>query len=440
LPLALLPLLLLLVSQGEAAWWFALPLHLISFGALALLCLGRLVESRPDTTHLTGFYLWLAAGGALGGVFNTLVAPALFRGIAEYPLVIAGACFLLAAGSGVLRPVFEPRQLVKPALVGVLTLAGLVANQRLGGEPRALLFFLAAPAILCFSLSREPARFAYAVAFLLVAGVVGETPAWGRVLHAERTFFGVYRISESTDGRFVTLYHGTTVHGRQVRGSTRPEPLTYYRADSPIADVLHAVDRAPRSVGVVGLGVGSLASYSRPGDTWTFYEIDPAVERMARDTRFFGFLAACDSCAVVVGDARVSLEASRAAHDLLVLDAFSSDAIPIHLLTREALEVYSRRLAPGGVLAVHISNRHVELRPVLARLARDRQWIAAARFDAVPEALQDRFSSSEWLVMARRAEDIAAIQRNPQWTTLAADNAPAWSDDFSNIWTALRWR
>jgi hypothetical protein len=440
LPLVLLPLLMLLVAQGEAAWWFALPLHLASFGALSLLCLGRLVEQRPGTAHLTRFYLWLATGGALGGVFNTIVAPALFSGVAEYPIVIAAACFLLAAGSGLLRVLRAPRLLVKPLVVGLLTLAGLMLNQRLGAEPQGLFLFLGVPAVLCFSLSRDRARFAYAVGFLLIAGVLGETPAWGRVLHAERTFFGVYRISESADGRYVTLYHGTTVHGRQARGSGRPEPLTYYRTESPIADVLNTVGRFPRSVGVVGLGVGSLASYERPGDGWTFYEIDPAVERLARDARFFTYLAACRTCDVVVGDARVSLEASDVVHDLLVLDAFSSDAIPIHLLTREAFDAYARRLAPGGVLAVHISNRHVELRPVLARLARDLGWAAVGRYDVVPEALQARYSSSEWVAMAPDPGSLAALERRPQWTALEADHGPAWSDDFSNIWTALRWR
>jgi hypothetical protein len=440
LPLVLLPLLMLLVAQGEAAWWFALPLHLASFAALSLLCLGRLVQSRPDASHLTRFYLWLAVGGALGGVFNTLVAPTVFAGVAEYPLVIAGACFLLAAGAGVFTVLRRPGRLIKPLLVGVLTLVGLLANHRLGAGPGGLFFFLGVPALLCFSMSRDRPRFAYGVSLLLAAGALGETPAWGRVLHAERTFFGVYRISESADGQLVTLYHGTTVHGRQVKGSAKPEPLTYYRPESPIADVLRAVDRTPLSIGVVGLGVGSLASYAREEDTWIFYELDPAVERMARDARFFRYLEACPGCRVVVGDARVSLDAAAASHDILVLDAFSSDAIPIHLLTREALDVYGRRLAPGGLLTVHISNRHVELRPVIARLARDRGWAAAARMDVVPEALQARYSSSDWVVLAPRAEAIAAIVRSPQWTPLVADDGPAWSDDFSNIWMALRWR
>jgi hypothetical protein len=440
LPLVLLPLLMLLVAQGEAAWWFALPLHLASFGALALLCVSRLVERRPGPAHLTRFYLWLAAGGALGGVFNTIVAPRVFTSVAEYPVAIAAACFLLAAGTGVLRPLRDPRSLARPVLVGVLTAGGLFLNHRLGLGPQGLFLFLGVPAVLCFSLSRDRARFAYGVALLLVAGVLGETPAWGRVLHAERTFFGVYRVGESADGRFTTLYHGTTVHGRQQKGIARPEPLTYYRPDGPIADVLRATGESPRSVGVVGLGVGSLAAYERPGETWTFYEIDPAVERLARDTRFFTYLDACRSCEVVVGDARLSIEAGVGRHDLLVLDAFSSDAIPIHLLTREAFAAYARRLAADGVVAVHISNRHVELRPVIARLVRDIGWTAVGRFDAVPESLQDRYSSSNWVAMSPRTTSLAGLTRNPQWTALAADEHPAWSDDFSNIWMSLRWR
>jgi len=440
LPLLLLPLLLLLIAQGLAPLWFAIPLHLANFAVVSLLCLGRLVQRRPATEHLTEFYLWLAAGGMLGGLFNTIIAPTVFTTIVEYPLVLVGACFLLASASDFRGPLFEPRALLRPAVVGLLTLVVVLAARLLQIEPRAWLLLLGVPALVCFSLSRDARRFAYGVAFLVAAGWMGGTSAWGRVLYTERTFFGVYRISEHDSGRFRTLYHGTTIHGRQATSGTPLEPLTYFHRGSPIADVFPSMDRSPRSVGVVGLGVGSLAAYARPEDRWTFYEIDPAVERIARDSRFFGYLAACSACAVIVGDARVSLETSTAMHDVLVLDAFSSDAIPIHLLTKEALATYALRLAPGGILAFHISNRHVELRPVVARLAREQGWTAAARFDAVTDESRDGHSSSDWVVMAQRPERLAAIQRNRRWVLLSADEAPAWSDDFSNIWTALRWR
>jgi hypothetical protein len=171
-----------------------------------------------------------------------------------------------------------------------------------------------------------------------------------------------------------------------------------------------------------------------------FYEIDPAVERMARDRRFFRYLDACGSrCRVVLGDARITLTRALPQHDVLVLDAFSSDAIPVHLLTAEAMDVYERSLAPTGVLAFHISNQHIGLRPVVARLARDRGWTAYGRLDQTSDVARG-YQPSEWVVMTRRPEDLDILPTNPGWTRIVAGTEPAWSDDFSNVWTALRWR
>jgi len=316
----------------------------------------------------------------------------------------------------------------------------LVAGDALSWPPEVLVVLLGAAAVVCFSVSRDAARFALGVASMLVAGALFGSSGWGEVLHAERTFFGVYRVSAEPDSGFLVLFHGTTIHGRQVRGATRPEPLTYYHRGSPIGDVMASVDERT-SVGVVGLGVGSLAAYARPGDRWTFYEIDPAVERIARDPRFFSFLEVCGSrCRVVLGDARLSLTASQQVHDLLVLDAFSSDAIPVHLLTSEALATYVSRLAPHGMLAFHVSNNHLDLVPVLARLAHAFGLASAWRLDVVVDPSRTGNSSSLWVVMARRREDLGTIAADQRWKVLGSDARPVWSDDFSNIWTAIRWR
>lgn len=440
-PLVLLPLVGLMIVRGGAPLWFVVPLHLLTFATASLLCIGRLARIRPHTRHLTEFYLWLAAGGMLAGVFNSIVAPALFTAVAEYPLVLGAACFLLAVGVDPLSILTSRRALLRPVMVGVLTSGLLVFSRAFELDPREFLPLLGVPILLCFSLSRDPVRFAWGVSFMLAAGALVGTAAWGRIVHAERTFFGVYRVTEDPAKRFVTLFHGTTVHGRQAAGVSPPEPLTYYHRGSPIAEVLHSIEQSSRSIGVVGLGVGSLAAYSRPDDRWTFYEIDPAVERIARNERFFGFLSACPACAVVIGDARVSLERSTSVHELLVLDAFSSDATPMHLLTQEAVAVYASRLAPDGLLAFHVSNRHVELRPVLARLARDREWTALARFDYVADEGKLGYSSSSWVVLAPVASpNIARLRRNHDWVALRSDDQPAWTDDFSNLWGALRWR
>ena len=191
-------------------------------------------------------------------------------------------------------------------------------------------------------------------------------------------------------------------------------------------------------MGVIGLGTGTLAAYAQPGSTWTFYEIDGAVERIARDTRFFHYLDHCGAqCSVVLGDARLMLDRSHVSHDILVLDAFSSDAIPIHLLTTEALRTYEQRLSPNGVLAFHISNRHIKLAPVIARLARERGLNALTRLDKGVDA-KHGYEASEWVVMARHPQALQGLSADSRWTKLVADARPAWTDDFSNIWSELR--
>ena len=438
LPLVLLPLVLLMVGRGGGVRWFVVCLNLALLATMSLLCLGRLAAARPQSGYLTEFYLWIAAGGMFAGVFNAILAPRLFNDVHEYPAVIVAGCLLLAAGSGVRTTLRDLKAMRRPVLVGLLAFAALRLGRRLQIDPRGVQLLLAAPALICLGLTRQPPRFAYAVTFLLTAGWLAGTDAWGRIVHAERSFFGVYRVGEA--GGFRTLYHGAIVHGRQSLRPGRPEPLTYYYRGSPIADVLQTVTRAPRSVGVIGLGVGSLAAYVRPRDRWTFYEIDPAIERIARDTRLFTFLALCASCRVVIGDARSSLASTAAVHDLLVLDAFSSDAIPVHLLTREAVAVYASRLAHDGLVAVHISNRHVDLRPVLARAARNLQWTAIARFDSVPKEDRDGLNSSDWVLMGRDLSGVAALLSGRGWVPLVTDDGRAWSDDFSNLWSSLRWK
>jgi spermidine synthase len=238
---------------------------------------------------------------------------------------------------------------------------------------------------------------------------------------------------------FVSLVHGTTTHGRQVIGDANPEPLTYFHRQSPIGQLFKQLGAEVRSVGVIGLGTGTLAAYAQSGSQWTFYEIDGAVERIARDTQFFHYLERCGAkCSVVLGDARLTLARSRVAHDLLVLDAFSSDAIPVHLLTMEALRVYEARLSENGVLALHISNRHIDLAPVAARLARDQGLTALMRQDGFSDS-KNGFEASEWVVMARSPERLKQLARDTtRWKPLVADSRPAWTDDFSNIWTELR--
>jgi hypothetical protein len=282
------------------------------------------------------------------------------------------------------------------------------------------------------------------VAALLLSGSLVQSP-FGHAVYAARTFFGVYRVRVDDRLHYRFMFHGPTLHGMQsTLPERRAESLSYFHRSGPIGQVFAVVPRASaaQEVAVVGLGVGSLASYAGPAQRWSFYEIDPAVERIARDPAYFTYLQSCGArCSVVIGDARVSLGRARSQQfGVIILDAFSSDAIPIHLLTREALSLYLSRLAPGGVIALHISNLHLSLAPVLGRLAGD-QGLAALwqREPATAGSFDEGKFPSEWMVLARDPGDLGKLARDPRWAQPPVrPSTPLWTDDFSNILSVLR--
>lgn len=379
----------------------------------------------------------LALGGVLGSLFNTLAAPILFTSILEYPVVLLMVCLLRAKPQG-----SDGRSrawhVASPVMVGLSTLMLVLAGANI--ESVSLRFaLLGIPAFLCLSLSRTKLPFALAIASMLAVTLFQPDPR-GELLYAERTFFGIYRVNQDASGEFRTLTHGTTLHGVQsLLESRRHEPLSYYHPTGPLGDVFHRASPAlANDVAVVGLGVGSVATYRKPGQTWTFYEIDPAVEEIARNRNYFSYLADCgEACRVIIGDARQSLEAIPAQYGVMVLDAFSSDAIPLHLVTREAIHLYVSRLAPGGLLAFHISNRHLNLEPVLARLAAESGLVPLIRRDRVADDDLSGKTSSDWMVMARNRADLGPLGSDPGWRDPSATSAELWTDDFSNVLTLL---
>ena len=260
------------------------------------------------------------------------------------------------------------------------------------------------------------------------------------VLVESRTFYGVLRVEEARGVR--RFLHGTTLHGMQFRSpKMRGRPVAYYDTTAPIGEVMRALGPSldDRRVAVVGLGVGMLAAYARPRQRWTFYELDPAVGRIAR-TWFTWLREAAAPWSVITGDARRSLERDTSArYGLLALDAFSSDAIPVHLLTREAMAVYRTRVEAGGVIAFHITNRHVALDEVLAALARDAGLVALRGRGAGYGP--DGPVQTTWVVMAERADELGALATDARWTRLqVGEGARAWTDDFSDLLGALKLR
>ena len=371
-----------------------------------MVCQGELARSRPSPRHLTAFYLTIAAGGALGGVFAALVAPRVFSEFSEYPIGLAGACilgFLCWMRSGALAQWTGRNFAVRVPLMALM-FGGIIS--------------------------------AYAAAINKQPGI-----------EARRNFYGILRVVERRDknGLLRELSHGRVQHGFQyLDADKRSWPTSYYGPHSGVALGIDALPH-PRRVAVVGLGAGTLAAWGREGDTYRFYEINPNVEPIAR--KWFTFLG--DSKArtdVVLGDARIQLERELAAgrshdFDLIAVDAFSGDAIPMHLLTAECAEIYRQRLAPGGIIALHISNRSLDLEPVTRGLARYLGW--QARMVVVARDLLDEDkgeSSSRWVLLTEKRETFTNSKIRDTILGWSSSKEPVitWTDDFASLWPILR--
>ncbi|MEX2282612.1 MAG: fused MFS/spermidine synthase [Gemmatimonadota bacterium] len=430
--------------QATDPLWLLLVIHLALFTALALTCHSRLAASRPAPAQLTRFYLLLGSGGALGGAFNALLAPLIFDSFAEYPLMLLAAV-LLGLGAAMNRAeVF--RALIPAAVMVTAVLIVFSFDALAGSQLWRVALTVAIPAIVVYTLSGKPLHFAMALAAVLLTGHADPALA-NRVLHAERNFFGLLRITTNPSGRYHELRHGSTLHGAaDLADPSGIRPLTYYSYRSPVNDVMHSVQSRGDSlrIAVVGLGVGSLAWYARPTEQWVFYEINPAVGVLARDPEWFGFLrrSQAASLRIELGDARLRLRRAPDQHfDLLVLDAFTSDAIPLHLLTREAMQSYFAKLKAGGVLAIHVSNRYLDLTPSIARIAADLGLGVRARADLLVkrEERAQRIEPSTWVALARTDADFGTTLFEGTWYIPRAAAGRAWTDDFSNLWQALDW-
>jgi SAM-dependent methyltransferase len=429
----------------------AIALTLLFMASVALHT--QLYRLRPAPDRLTGFYLAMAVGGALGGVFAALIAPVVFDWTYEYPILIFAAGLLVPQLylTRAVRSLWTTprRRLLAYAVVTVLlaVLAGLTFRGPgdLFGDGHQGLTFIVIALIGVIAIGARPA---YALTLAVALVIFG---GWRAVeLSLEqgartRSYFGVYTVRDRPGVR--ELDHGTTVHGIQFIGNPILErlPTTYYAPPSGIGRAMSALGPlyGPRArVGVVGLGTGTLACYAQPGQRWRFYEIDPVVVHIARDTGQFTYLRNClPNPTIRIGDARLSLgQDAPDSLDLLALDAFSSDAIPAHLMTREAFRAYARVLQPKGLLLVHISNRFLDLEPVVAALARDGGWHAAKLFYQPPRYTAIA-SASQWIALSRDPATLSALaKRGGQWQPLTprAGLTP-WTDDYSTILPLLKW-
>lgn len=440
LPLAVAAAFLALPKALPVPMIVSFASHLAVLFIVAMMCHGLLAKNRPDTSRLTEFYLLMSLGGVLGGAFNALLAPVIFTGVTEYPLMLLAALLLRPD----LNWISDRGRVWGYLAVLILFAALALSASSLEEATKITVYRLLMPLTIVAAFMGRETRAIPVLAAIAAWGIgLAANPTLGGV--SKRGFFGVVKVVEMHGYR--VMMHGTTIHGAQSLNETdRLQPMTYYAAAAPMGQIF-AANEAKGRVGVVGLGTGSLACYARPGQAYTFYEIDPLVVEFARDPEYFSFLSDCAPDApIILGDGRLSLAAEpEGAFELLLIDAFSSDSIPAHLLTREAIELYLSRLSDEGVLVLHISNNFVQLNTVVARIAGElnvpvlRQLYLRDNRDNKGKEDQGvyRSSSSEVVILARSPDALAKFRDDARWKPLISDGKRPWTDDYSNIVGAI---
>ena len=464
-PFAIAGIVVLLYYAGWIPLLDSLTGHLVAFFVIALACHGELARTRPAPQFLTTFYVSLSFGGMIGGLFSGLVAPFAFSWVAEYPILAVLAALCRPFGQETwkpferllwpLAPSYWPQLSAQFWPVAIAIGLALLFSRPLGfdfdGDPELLKIVILALVAISLVLLRDPPKSAFAVAMALA--MIWLYPTSETRSKTVRSFFGIHKIYESDDSRFRILKHGSTIHGAQqivdddgqpVNG--RPKPITYYHDRSAMSRAIEAVrvqKGGPLRVAVIGLGTGTLACLSALGETWRFYEIDPTVVEIARDPNRFTFLSSCaPEVSIVIGDARLTL-AREPDHqfDLIIVDAYSSDAIPVHLATTEAMALYKSKLVPQGVIVMHISNRHLELHTVVEGIAAAnglKTWVWRRDKDDSDDI--NYVFSSDVVISAQNAEDIGALAHDSSWVLNTPNpTVRTWTDDYSNVAGAL-WR
>lgn len=443
-PIILLPFIAYaFVDPAALPYWLNLILHLVAFFLAVMVCHGELAKNRPHTHHLTSFYLIMSFAGMLGGMFNTFVAPFIFNAVYEYPIMIIAALLL--------RPGLHSQKISLQAAFPLALLFIGLAVYFLNDHLSQTLVYSATNALillagLSYTFRTRP------VSLALLSGVIlfftlGIQTLISNTLFQERSFFGVFSVRESVlldennqPEKYHELFHGTTKHGAQrLAPQLQTTPLTYYSRPGPMGQFFKSYDTQNKNweIGTVGLGAGALACYAKPQQHWTQYEIDPLVIKIAKNPKYFTYLERCGKKSTFkVGDARLSLKSEPdQKFDLLIMDAFSSDSVPTHLLTREAMQLYFAKLKPNGLLAFHITNRHLALKKVISDHVKYLNLSALIQ-EFKPQSDKPLVIATDWVIMAKKAETLAPLRQsrlgNWQKLPLYFDMKP-WTDDFTNI-------
>ncbi len=427
----------------------ALLLHCALFFFTAQACHLRLASAQPHADHLTEYYLLISVGGALGGILNGLIAPTVFTSPAEYTLVLLLACLMRRPGgrTGRLLPEKWDDRLFALAFLGLYG-AAIIMTVYAWYSPlfsASILAGLLVAVSIIFTHGRRWMFAAVAGLPLLLYPGLGPNVS-GKVLHQSRNFFGILKVIDDPKDNARGLIHGTTLHGMQsLDPKFKNTPMSYYHPKTSIADVFKVMGqrRGPQKIAVVGLGTGGLSAYLKSGWTFDFYEIDPAVVAIAKDPKYFTFLETCGAaCAVILGDGRLEIaKAANETYDLILLDVFSSDNIPPHIITKEAFGIYLQKLKPDGILAAHLSSRYLDLAPVAGASARDNGLAGLTRFSLGGKEKETGLFYAGTIVtaFARTEKGLDPFRQIKGWGAISIPpDFRTWTDSYTNILAAFR--
>ncbi len=425
--------------------FFVVLLHITTFFFTALLCHTELAALRPKSSHLTEFYLLMSLGGALGGFFNAIIAPVVLVIPLEYAIVLAASCFMRFASD---NKKIDFSDLGKKNLISLCFYAALlliISTIFIKGKLIGIPAFIS---ILCMSLLMEKRLlFGSLIALILILHPPGygwEDPSKAKVILRERNFFGVIKLVDIKKPPQRLIYHGTTMHGLQsLLPEHKKELLSYYGGISPIKDVFRYFDgfQNNQNVAIIGLGSGNGVCFSHEGRKFDLYEIDKDIAAIAENPKFFTFLSDCGSpYKIILGDGRLKIDKKENNnYDIVWLDAFSSDTIPIHLITKEAVSIYLGKLKYDGVLLFHISNRFLDIEPVLSQIAKSIDIPTLAKYAPSVKIKGSPYYSqqSHWFIMTRSEDALAYFKENGWTAGRFRKGVGLWTDQFSNIVSVL---
>jgi hypothetical protein len=450
-PLAIAGVVVLIGFGGQQKLLLTLGGHQLCFFVIAMGCHGELARTRPPAKYLTGFYVALSFGGMVGGLFAGLIAPFAFSWIAEYPILVAAAALC--------RPETQERWprltrwywlLIAVVAIGLIAPAFSVGKVAVGLEDERVRDVAGVGMLACFAaLVLNANRWKIFATIVLALVLIRVYPADEGRTETVRSFFGVHKIVVTPRGQYHVLMHGTTIHGAQKFQNSdgtpvtgRPEPITYYHEDGGIGRAINAIRErkgTPLRVAAIGLGAGTLTCAAHPDESWRFFEIDQTMVDTARDPKYFSYIQNCaPDFKPVIGDARLTFaKEPDGAYDIIIVDAYSSDAIPIHLATREAMAIYKAKLAPQGAVVMHVSNRHLELESVVVGIAAANElksWV----YDEGSDRDDEYIFSTDVVVSAREEADIGSLASSEKWVERQpTEGQQVWTDDYSNVLGAV---